>query len=112
MIAEGMSNAQIMAQCPDYANQILKMDRIRQDILEERYRNDFRQLSVTYIFGPTGTGKTRHVMEENSYGNVFRVTDYDHPFERYNSEFQICFEESRSSLMIGDIVSSSIMVSP
>ena len=104
MIVDGMSNSEIMAANPELAAHISRMDKIRQDILEDRYRTTFRQLSVTYIFGPTETGKTRHVMEEHGYGNVYRCTDYKHPFDRYASEPVLCFDEFRSSLMIGDML--------
>ena len=104
MIVDGMSNAAIMAANPDYAGQISRMDKIRQDILEARYRETFRELTVTYIFGPTETGKTRGVMEGHGYGNVYRVTDYAHPFDRYNQTPVIVFDEYRSSLPIGDML--------
>ncbi len=104
MIADGMSNAEIMRANPDFAAQISRMDKIRQDILEERYRTTFRKLTVTYIFGPTATGKTRGVMEKHGYGNVYRVTDYGHPFDRYAQEPVTCFDEFRSSLPIGDML--------
>lgn len=104
MIAEGMNNAEIMAQNPNLAVHISRMDKMRQDILEERFRNTFRKLSVTYIFGPTETGKTRHIMETHGYCNVFRITNYKFPFDRYNSEPVICFEEFRSSLLIADML--------
>lgn len=104
MIVDGMSNSEIMAANPDFAVHISRMDKIRQDILEDRYRDTFRHLTITYIFGPTETGKTRGIMEEHGYGNVFRVTDYKHPFDRYASEPVMCFDEFRSSLMIGDML--------
>lgn len=106
MIVDGMSNAEIMAANPDFAGQISRMDKIRQDILEARYRETFRELSVTYIFGPTQTGKTRGVLDRHGYGNVFRVTDYNNnrPFDRYAQEPVMCFDEFRSSLPIGDML--------
>lgn len=100
-IDEGMTNAEIMARNPEAAQYINKMDKIRQDILEARYREEFRELEVTYIFGPTATGKTRFVMEKYGYGNVFRVTDYTHPFDRYAQEPVMCLDEFRTSLPIG-----------
>lgn len=103
-IEAGYSNAQIMADNPDTAMHIGKMDKIRQEILESRYREHWRELDVTYIFGPTATGKTRNVMERHGYGNVYRVTDYAHPFDRYAQEPVICFDEFRSSLMVGDML--------
>ena len=104
MIVNGMSNAEIMAENPDYAAQISRMDKIRQDILEAKYRDTFRELEVTYIFGPTETGKTRGIMERHGYGSVYRVTDYNHPFDRYAQEPVMCFDEFRSSLTIGDML--------
>lgn len=103
-IDEGMTNAEIMARNPEAAQYINKMDKIRQDILEARYREEFRELEVTYIFGPTATGKTRSVMEEHGYSSVYRVTDYGHPFDRYAQEPVICLDEFRSSLPIGDML--------
>ncbi len=99
-----MSNAEIMASNPDLAIHISRMGKIRQDILEARYSAVFRQLSVTYVFGPTETGKTRSIMERHGYGNVFRVTDYKHPFDRYAQEPVLCFDEFRFSLMVGDML--------
>lgn len=103
-IEEGMSNAEIMAANPDSAKHIHLMDKVRQDILEARYRDQWRDLKVTYIFGPTATGKTRSVMEEHGYSNVYRVTDYNHPFDRYAQEPVLCLDEFRSSLLIGDML--------
>ena len=36
------------------------------------------ELWIVDIFGPTGTGKNRYVMDQFGYRNVFRVTDYVH----------------------------------
>ena len=104
MIVDGMSNAEIMAENPELAVHISRMDKIRQDILESRYRNTFRKLDVTYIFGPTASGKTRGVMERHGYTDVYRVTDYNHPFDRYAQEPVLLFDEFRSSLMVGDML--------
>lgn len=103
-IEDGLSNAEIMAANPDAAMHIGKMDKIRQDILEARYREQWRDLEVTYIFGPTATGKTRGVMEQHGYGSVYRVTDYNHPFDRYAQEPVLCLDEFCSSLLIGDML--------
>lgn len=103
-ISDGLSNAEIMALNPDLAIHISRMDKIRQDILEARYRDEWRDLEVTYIFGPTATGKTRGIMKKHGYFDTFRITDYKHPFDRYASELVLVFEEYRSSLLIGDML--------
>ena len=103
-IQDGMTNAAIMAANPDSAKYIHLMDQIRQDVLEARYSEQWRDLEVTYIFGPTATGKTRGVMEAHGYSSVYRVTDYSHPFDRYNQQPVMLFDEFRSSLLIGDML--------
>ena len=103
-IADGLSNAEIMAKNPDTALHIGLMDKVRLDILEDRYRTQFRVLTVTYLFGPTETGKTRSVMESAGYGNIYRVTDYNHSFDRYSCEDVLCLDEFRSSLPLGDML--------
>lgn len=103
-IYNGASNAEIMARNPEAAQYINKMDKIRQEILEAEYQNTWRSLTVIYIFGATATGKTRYVMEKHGYGNVYRVTDYSHPFDHYAQEPVLCMDEFRSSLLIGDML--------
>lgn len=103
-IYDGATNAEIMARNPEAAQYINKMDKIRQEILEAEYRDSWRSLTVTYIFGPTATGKTRGVMEKHGYGSVYRVTDYNHPFDRYAQQPVLCLDEFRSSLQIGDML--------
>ena len=75
LIASGADNAQILGEHPEYLRDISHIDRTRQTILEEKYRNVFRQMTVTYIFGPTGTGKTRSVKEGCGYSNCYAVSD-------------------------------------
>lgn len=103
-ISEGKSNYEIMKEDPRYMFNLDKIDRARQTMLEAKYRNAFRQLQVTYIHGETGSGKTRGVMEEYGYENVYRVTDYDHPFDSYRQQDVVVFEEFRSSLKIQDML--------
>lgn len=103
-IDEGLSNAEIMAVNPDTAKYISLMDKIRQEVLADRFKNQWRNLTVTYIFGKTGTGKTRSIMEKFGYENVFRTTNYQNPFDTYKSQDVIIFEEFRSSLPLSDML--------
>lgn len=105
MVLDNMTNAEILAQNQDYILQIDKIDKVRTTILTEKYKETVRlDLEVTYISGATGTGKTRGVLEKNGYGNVYRVTDYLHPFDNYNGQPVIAFDEFRSSLRIKEML--------
>lgn len=104
LVVSGLDNASIMAVNPELARYVHTMDKIRQDILESENKEAWRDLDVTYIFGPTATGKSRGVMEKHGYADVCRIVDYKHPFEGYMAQSVICFDEFRSSLPIGDML--------
>lgn len=101
MIKEGMSDLDIIETNPYYITHLDKMDKVRKKIREEKFKNVFRDVDVTYIYGDTGTGKTRDIMLEFGYSNVYRVTDYKHPFDNYNGQDIIVFDEFRSSIPLG-----------
>ena len=86
LIKSGVSNYQIIEDNPEYMFHLDKIERARQTIKAETYKDIFIIMEVTYIWGETGTGKTRSVMEKFGYSNVYRVTDYAHPFDAYTGE--------------------------
>ncbi|AQR93352.1 replication protein [Clostridium saccharoperbutylacetonicum] len=104
MIKNGLTNFDILEDNPSYMLEIDRIEKVRQTVRDEQFKNTFRELEVTYIFGSTGSGKTRGVMEHYGYSNVFRVTDYDHPFDSYKGQDVIIFEEFRDSLKISDML--------
>ncbi len=105
MIEEGLTNAEILSINQDYILQIDKLDKVRTTLLTERFKDTVRlDMEVTYISGVTGSGKTRSVLESNGYTNVYRVTDYLHPFDGYRCQPVICFDEFRSSLKLKEML--------
>ena len=105
MVKNGYTNAEILAINNDYILQIDKLDKLRTMLLTEKYKNTRRrELKVTYIYGATGTGKTRGVLDEHGDSNVYRVCDYKHPFDNYNCQPVIAFDEYRSQLRISDML--------
>lgn len=101
MIKKGMTDYEILESSPQYITMIDKIERVRQSVMEEKYKDVWREMDITYIYGETGTGKTRYVMEKYGYSKVYRVTDYKHPFDGYKGQDVICFDEFRSSLPLG-----------
>ncbi len=104
MVKQGMSNFEILENSPQYLLNIDKVEKVRQIVKEENYKTVFRQLNVNYIYGHTGVGKTRGIMEMYGYENIFRITDYDHPFDNYKGQDVVIFEEFRNSLKIQDML--------
>lgn len=103
-IKDGKSTYEILEDNADAIKHLDKIERVRQTIREEQFKDVFRKLQTTYIYGTTGSGKTRTVMEKYGYENVFRITDYQHPFDNYKGQDVIIFEEYRSNLKISDML--------
>ena len=104
MIKEGLSDFDILEQMPEAMLQLSNIQLTRQVIVQEKYKSTWRDLTCSYIYGDTGTGKTRSIMEKYGYQNVYRVTDYLHPFDNYKGQDVIIFEEFRSSFRISDML--------
>lgn len=104
MVKDGLSNFEILEVNPSYMTRLDDIERTRQVVLEEKYKEEWRDLIVTYIWGVTGVGKTRSVMEKYGYSKVFRVTDYIHPFDGYKGQDVIVFDEFRSNLKMSEML--------
>ena len=104
MVKDGASNAEILEAYPAAMNRLQHIEATRQTLLKERYRKEFRQVQVHYIWGKTRVGKTRFVMEKHGYEKVYRVTSYQHPFDGYDGEPVLLLDEFRSSLPFSDLL--------
>lgn len=106
LVKEGYSNAEILEQCTDTAVKYYdKLNRIRYDYYSDKYKSKRRlSLKVNYVTGATGMGKSRDILDEFGDENVYRVTEYQHPFDGYQLEPVIVFEEFRSSLRLQDML--------
>ena len=64
----------------------------------------WRDVDVTYVFGPTGVGKTRDITQHYGYKNCYRVIDKKNPWDQYDGEDVVIFEEFRSSQGFEDML--------
>ena len=104
MLDAGADNEEILRAFPSWIKNTKSLDSARQALLEKQYRTKFRELTVCYLWGKTGVGKTRTVMEKYGYENVYRVTNYSHPFDSYTGERVMLFDEFRSDLPLKDML--------
>lgn len=106
-IKEGKNTYEIINENPDYMLKGDSIERFYQLNLSHLYRSTLRlnlKENVTYVYGASGTGKTSGIFEKHGYLNVYRVTDYKHPFDSYNGQKVLVFEEFRNSLKIEDML--------
>lgn len=105
MLRDGYSNDEILAANPDNILYLHIIDKARLDISSSQYKSQRRtDLLVTYVCGVTGYGKSSFILDSHGDANVYRVTDYKHPFDTYSGEDALVFEEYRSDLPIGNML--------
>ncbi len=105
MLKDGYSNVEILEVNPDNILNLQQIDKARLEILYDKYRNERRvNLSCIYVYGSSGVGKSRNILDEHGDSNVYRVTDYKHPFDSYTGENVLVLEEFRSDLTIGSML--------
>lgn len=104
LVKEGYSDAEILELCPETAIKYIdKIGRLRNAYLTDKFKGQRRlDLKVHYITGKTGCGKSRDILDEFGDENVYRVTDYKHPFDSYQLEPVLVLEEYRSSIRLQD----------
>ena len=103
MVKEGFTYLEIVERFPNVA--------VQQGTAIQRFKIEWenslagwRDVKTTYVSGSTGVGKTRGIMDAYGYSNVYRVTNYNNPFDQYQGEPVIVFEEFRNSVKIEDML--------
>ncbi len=104
MVKNGYSNIEIITAFPSYGTKINNLNTLRQEVLNEKYSKENRNVEVIYIFGDTGSGKTRFVMDNFNYNDIYKVSNYEHPFDNYNGQKVLLLDEFRSGLPINDLL--------
>lgn len=107
-IKEGKRTAEIIDDTPNFAFRIRDIDVIRQTFLSDRFTTENRKLSVSYIFGATGTGKTRGIYQKHNAQDIYRITNYRNgrgvSFDGYFGQDVLVFEEFNSQIPIEDML--------
>lgn len=104
MLEDGNSTIAIIRDNTAMMRYRTSLEQTRQEILAEQFRKTFRLLDVTYIFGTTGLGKTRYVMDKFGYENVCQITNYQRGiFDKYRGEDVLILDEFNSGFAIQDM---------
>lgn len=102
MVKSGVDIETISSLYPTlYLREINKVEKIRQEALYDKFRKVLRDVEVTYIYGPPGSGKTKYIVDTYGLGNFYDIPVYDKSaFDRYNGEDVVVFDEFCSSIKI------------
>ncbi len=102
LVKEGVDSETISGLYPSmYLRNLGKVEQIRQNALYEKFRKVMRDVEVTYIYGPPGSGKTKYIVDTFGLGNFYDVPVYDKSaFDKYAGEDVIVFDEFNSQFKI------------
>lgn len=104
LIDDGYSNEQIIREYPQFTYRLEFLNTLRQTLLFSEYQNENRDVKTYYLYGDTATGKSHFVHSIFKSRDIYVVSDYDHPFDNYNGQMCLVFEEFRSSLKYQDML--------
>ena len=77
--------------------QLEKVERCREILRYEQFKNIVREMHVEYWFGDPGSGKTSGVYKlYGGYDKVYRVTDNRNPWDGYKGQDVILFDDFRA----------------
>lgn len=105
MIKDGMSNFEILEENPNYMKQLDKIDKCRELMRYEEFKNKLRDIQVEYWYGIPGAGKTSGVLERYGYENVYRVTDMKNPWDGYRGQDVVLFDD-----FAGDVEITKLLI--
>lgn len=104
ILIDNLKPSDIILQYKESGRLLNYIDRLNAEKLKNEYSEKIRDLKVTYIWGEPGTGKTRHVYNKHGFKDVYRITNYKYPFDSYNFQDVIVFDEFHSQIMITEML--------
>lgn len=104
LITEGKTNYEIIHELPRYALKTKDIDILRNVLLTDKYRREYRQVYVHYWYGKSGVGKTRGIYRKYGAEKICRITNYpknkDIYFDAYINQPVLVLDEFKSQIPI------------
>lgn len=99
-INDGLSTYEIIQKWPEAMKHTELIDRTRTLLHSEKFSKCYRDVTVCYVWGEAGTGKTKTLYDTYGYDQIHRVSDYDHPFDSYSGQDVLVLDEYRSDFKL------------
>jgi hypothetical protein len=105
-VEDGMTNKELRAEYPSlYGLHYKKVKDIRLELLEERFSKEHRNVSVYYIYGDSGIGKTRAIYDRFDIHDIYRVPHYNHGmFDGYMGEDVLVLDEFTGGIKFTELM--------
>ncbi len=106
-VENGKTTAEIIKENPKYVFRTKDIDALRETLVADKQMNASRDVTVSYLFGPTGSGKTSSIFDRYTFSDVFRITSYGANgirFDGYHGQPVLVFEEFAGQVPIADML--------
>lgn len=106
-IENGKTTAQIIRDNPSFLLKTKDIETTRQLLQGEDYLTTFREVNTTYLYGPTGCGKTYSIFQKYKPEDICRITNYNGGsprFDAYSSQPVLVFEEFHSQVPVAEML--------
>lgn len=70
----------------------------------ELYGVENRKVTMTYVYGGAGVGKTWHVFDKEGTRNLYRVSNYRNPWDRYAGQSAVLLDEYAGQLPLEEFL--------
>ena len=109
-VTDGFTTPDIIRANPGFAFKSREIDTLRETIQSERFKSENRDVKTYYLYGDTGTGKTRGIFARHRAEDICRITDYGTKsgglrFDAYHGQSVLVFEEFHSQIPIQSMLS-------
>ncbi len=102
LVKQDVPAMDIIERYPEYMFKAREIEALREMVRSEKYSEECRNVKVHYVYGDTGTGKTKGVFDRHGMKDVCRITDYSGPngvrFDAYHGQKILVLEEFHSQI--------------
>ena len=102
LVKQDVPTMAIIERYPEFMFKAREIDALREMVRSEKYSIECRDVKVHYVYGDTGTGKTKGIYNRHGMKDVCRITDYSGPygvrFDAYHGQKVLVLEEFHSQI--------------
>lgn len=106
LMKEGYTDLQILEEYPELGGMV-KVFPIFRELVNAEKTKEYRAVNVTYLYGVSGTGKTRYIFDNYPIDEIYRITNYPLNgirFDGYSNQTILVFEEFSGKISIQDML--------
>lgn len=103
-VKDGVATVDILEETPGFAFKVKDIETLRETVTAAKYRSQMRKLTVYYLSGASGVGKTYGIYQAHPAEDICRITNYGDKngvrFDAYHGQPVLVFEEFHSQIPI------------